>query len=51
MIRYCYILKTKDGPVRRIYTGIDKVQVVTRMNNDMSACYYEWEVTKSWRLQ
>ena len=45
-----FIIKTEDGTIRRIYSGIDYCQVIERLNNDLSACYFNWEVVKEWVL-
>ena len=49
-MRIVFIIKTEDGIFRTIICGFDYCHILEKLNNELNACYFNWEIIKHWNL-
>ncbi len=48
---YGFKIKTEDNNFTTIVSGLDYCHILEKLNNDLNACYYNWEIIKTWKLK
>ena len=51
MTVYGFKIKTEDNQFNTIVSGFDYCEMLEKLNNQLNASYYNWEIVKKWKMK